>query len=110
MALASCCEGTSLVYGTNRLINKESNRIISIQKEFLKLGVDISLEENCLKIKGTKTINGGVVNSHLDHRIAMALSIMASVAESSVTIIDSNVVSKSYSRFYEDLEKVSKIS
>ena len=110
VALASCCEGTSLIYGTNRLINKESNRLISIQKEFLKLGVDISLEENCLKIKGSKTIKGGLVNSHHDHRIAMALSIMASVAESSVTITDSNVVSKSYSRFYEDLEKVSKIS
>ena len=110
VALASCCEGTSLIYGTNRLINKESNRLISIQKEFLKLGVDISLEENCLKIKGTKTIKGGLVNSHHDHRIAMALSIMASVAESSVTITDSDVVSKSYSRFYEDLEKVSKIS
>ena len=63
-----------------------------------------------MKIKGSKTIKGGVVNSHLDHRIAMALSIMASVAESSVTIIDSNVVSKSYSRFYEHLKKVSKIS
>ena len=61
VALASCCEGTSLVYGTNRLINKESNRLISIQKEFLKLGVDISLEENCLKIKGSKTIKGGLL-------------------------------------------------
>ena len=110
VALASYCEGTSFIYGTNRLINKESNRLISIQKEFLKLGVDVSLEENCLKIKGTKTIKGGLVNSHHDHRIAMALSIMASVAESSVTIIDSDVVSKSYSRFYEDLEKISKIN
>ena len=105
--LASCCKGNSKIFGTNRLINKESNRALTLQNEFNNLGIDISLENNYFNILGTDSIKGNLVDSHNDHRIAMALSIMATVSKNPVAIKDGHVVDKSYSRFYRDLEDVS---
>ena len=53
---------------------------------------------------------GGNVDSHNDHRIAMALSVMATVAKTPVAITNSSVVDKSNSRFYNDLDKLSKLN
>ena len=108
--LASSCDGESYIYGTDRLINKESNRALSLEKEFSKLGVRIISKKNCFKIIGCNKIKGGYVDSHNDHRIAMALSVMATVAKSPVAITNSSVVDKSNSRFYNDLDKISKLN
>ncbi len=62
------------------------------------------------KIIGCNKIKGGYVDSHNDHRIAMALSVMATVAKTPVTITNSSVVDKSNSRFYNDLDKISKLN
>ena len=108
--LASSCDGESYIYGTDRLINKESNRALSIEKEFSKLGVRIISKKNCFKIIGCNKIKGGYVDSHNDHRIAMALSVMATVAKTPLTITNSSVVDKSNSRFYNDLDNISKLN
>ena len=108
--LASSCDGESYIYGTDRLINKESNRALSLEKEFSKLGVRIISKKNCFKIIGCNKIMGGNVDSHNDHRIAMALSVMATVAKTPVAITNSSVVDKSNSRFYNDLDKMSKFN
>ena len=104
--LASSCDGESYIYGTDRLINKESNRALSLEKEFSKLGVRIISKKNCFKIIGCNKIKGGYVDSHNDHRIAMALSVMATVAKTPVAITNSSVVDKSNSRFYNDLDNI----
>jgi 3-phosphoshikimate 1-carboxyvinyltransferase len=106
VVLAASCKGTSIIDGVNRLTNKESNRSLTLQKEFEKIGVHITLDGNRMLIEGTDNVSGGEVESHNDHRIAMALSIMACVASSSITIKDANAVAKSYSNFYIDLERV----
>ena len=108
--LASSCDGESYIYGTDRLINKESNRALSLEKEFSKLGVRIISKKNCFKIIGCNKIKGGYVDSNNDHRIAMALSVMATVAKTPVTITNRSVVDKSNSRFYNDLDKISKLN
>jgi 3-phosphoshikimate 1-carboxyvinyltransferase len=55
-------------------------------------------------IHGGKVIIGAITNSHNDHRIAMALSIMGSISKGPINITNSEVVAKSYSNFYKDLE------
>jgi len=110
VALASCCEGDSIIYGVNRLINKESNRALTLKEEFSKLGVDIRIEDNSFKIIGKDFLQGNELCSHLDHRIAMALSIAATACKSPITIKNSDVVRKSYSRFYTDLDNVAQFS
>ena len=106
VVLASCCNGRTKISGVSRLSNKESNRAIVLQLEFKKLGVEIEIIDNDMFILGAKKITGNKVNSHGDHRIAMALAIMASISESSIIIENSEVVAKSYTKFYSDLEKV----
>ena len=107
VVLAACCDGRSIIYGVERLSNKESNRALTLKLEFKKLGVQISIDGNKMFIDGGHKISGGHVKSHGDHRIAMALSVITSVSESSIIINDSEVISKSYSNFYSDLLFVS---
>jgi len=105
VALASYCEGTSMIKGVNRLRHKESNRGLTLQEEFGKMGIEIVLEGDLMKIKGGKP-SGAVIDSHNDHRIAMACSI-AALGASSITIIEkAEAVNKSYPAFYDDLKKM----
>tara|TARA_B100000482_G_scaffold190050_1_gene172584 strand:+ start:766 stop:2007 length:1242 start_codon:yes stop_codon:yes gene_type:complete len=110
IVLASCCEGDSIINGVDRLINKESNRALSLKKEFSKLGVDINQENNSFRITGKDFLDANEVSSHLDHRIAMSLSIAAIKCKNPITINNSEVVNKSYSRFYDDLEKIAQFN
>ena len=107
VALASCCKGRTVISGVKRLKNKESNRAYTLQREFGKLGVAIKIENNKMIIEGGSQIYGGKVDSNKDHRIAMALSIMACVSDTQISIQNYQAVSKSYSKFYSDLSKVS---
>ena len=110
IVLAACCEGDSIINGVDRLINKESNRALSLKKEFSKLGVDINQENNSFRITGKDFLDANEVSSHLDHRIAMSLSIAAIKCKNPITINNSEVVNKSYSRFYDDLEKIAQFN
>jgi len=110
IVLASCCEGDSIINGVDRLINKESNRALSLKKEFSKLGVDINQENNSFRITGKDFLDANEVSSHLDHRIAMSLSIAAIKCKNHITINNSEVVNKSYSTFFDDLEKIAQFN
>jgi 3-phosphoshikimate 1-carboxyvinyltransferase len=106
VALASCCKGTSVITGTNRLKHKESNRALSLKEAYEKLGIKINLLDNVMKIEGG-TLKGGVeIHSYNDHRIAMATAISAINASSPVTILNSDCINKSYPNFYKDLKNI----
>jgi 3-phosphoshikimate 1-carboxyvinyltransferase len=106
VALASFCQGTTVIKGVHRLAHKESNRALTLQQEFGKLGVSILLEDDFMKIKGGTTIMGNEVDSCNDHRIAMACAIAALRANGNVAINDAEAVHKSYPNFYEALESI----
>ncbi|HLP55571.1 MAG TPA: 3-phosphoshikimate 1-carboxyvinyltransferase [Fluviicola sp.] len=108
-ALAASCNGTSVISGAARLTHKESNRGLALQSEFGKLGVkiDLDLDEDVMRIHGTGAVNGGVVDSHNDHRIAMCLAIAATIASGPVEIHGAESVAKSYPDFWRDLEGLS---
>lgn len=102
-ALAACCKGVSEVKGVFRLKNKESDRGISIQSEFKKLGIDVEITNDVMLIHGGK-VTGGIVHSHNDHRMAMALAVLGLVSENVVEIDGAEAVAKSYPAFFEDFE------
>jgi 3-phosphoshikimate 1-carboxyvinyltransferase len=104
VALAACCNGTSVIEGVHRLTHKESNRSLTLQEAFGRLGVDIRFQEDLMLVKGTDTINSTTVSSHGDHRIAMACAVAALRANGPVTITDSEAVAKSYPSFFTDLQ------
>jgi 3-phosphoshikimate 1-carboxyvinyltransferase len=104
-ALAANCTGISKIKGVSRLLNKESNRFLSIKSEFEKLGIKIENEEDNMVIFPSKA-KGGIVDSHNDHRIAMALAILGLNSEADITIQNSDCISKSYPDFFIDFQKL----
>jgi 3-phosphoshikimate 1-carboxyvinyltransferase len=103
VALAACCEGRSTIFGARRLAHKESDRATALREEFGKLGIMIRVEEDRMEISGG-IIMGGGVDSHNDHRIAMACSVAALRAEGRVIVGRHECVGKSYPGFFGDLE------
>ena len=108
VALAAHCEGESRILGVSRLRVKESDRAATLQQEFAKLGVKIEIEGELMRVIGGKVI-GGKVQSHGDHRIAMACAVAALAADGEVEIDEAEAVGKSYPEFFEDLDKMKPI-
>lgn len=112
VALASFCEGTTVIEGVNRLAHKESNRGLTLQKEFAKLGVSIQIQDNLMLISGLreglhcKPIQSAKVHSNHDHRIAMAAAIAALNANGPVDIEAADAINKSYPVFYNHLQQL----
>ncbi len=104
VALAAYCKGTTVIEGVSRLTHKESNRALSLQEEFGKMGVTIKLQDDLMIINGGEGINGARVYSHHDHRIAMACAVAALKASGETNIENAEAVNKSYPFFYEDLK------
>lgn len=90
--------------GTNRLKIKESNRGFAIAKELEKCGADISILDDEIVVN-KKALHSPTTNfdSHNDHRIAMALSLLSTQFD--ITINDAECVSKSYPTYFDDLKK-----
>lgn len=105
VALAIYADGISTIKGVDRLIHKESNRALSLQQEFGKLGIRMDIEGNSMLVH-PGTIHSGTVSSHNDHRIAMALAVAALGADGPVTIEGIESVDKSYPGFFAELAKL----
>ena len=103
VALAAQCEGVTEIKGVSRLAHKESDRGITLQNEFAKLGINITLEGDIMKISGGTGIQSNTVSSNHDHRIAMACGVAALKANGPVEIIDAESINKSYTDFFEHL-------
>jgi 3-phosphoshikimate 1-carboxyvinyltransferase len=103
VALASFCEGKTVIEGVGRLAHKESDRALTLKEEFGKLGVSIVLQDDLMIIEGGKGVRGGIVHSRHDHRIAMACAVAALKANGVVEIEDADAINKSYPNFYKDL-------
>ncbi len=102
VVMAAYCKGTSKIKGVSRLIYKESNRAEVLQKEFTKIGIKISIENDHMFIEGSN-VTGGIINSHNDHRIAMAAATAALSSEKEILIKNPECINKSYPNFYKDL-------
>ncbi len=103
VALALNCVGDSVIEGIHRLTHKESNRALTLQEEFRKMGADIRLQDDLMLIKGGK-LNGAILYSHQDHRVAMACAIAALNANGETVIEGAGAINKSYPEFYQHLK------
>lgn len=103
VALAAYCKGVTRIKGVSRLAHKESDRGLTLQEEFGKMGVVIHLDGDLMRIEGGKGLKGAVVSSRHDHRIAMACAVAALKATGETSIEHAEAVNKSYPDFYNDL-------
>jgi 3-phosphoshikimate 1-carboxyvinyltransferase len=103
VALAAACIGVSEIKGVSRLAHKESDRGLTLQIEFAKLGIQIDLEGDIMKIYGGVELKSATVFSQHDHRIAMACGVAALIANGPVTITEADAINKSYTDFFDHL-------
>jgi 3-phosphoshikimate 1-carboxyvinyltransferase len=106
VALAAYCKGITSIKGVSRLTHKESNRALTLQEEFGKMGTRIELNEDTMLIYGGEGVKGTVVHSRHDHRIAMACAVAALKADGETIIEEAGAVKKSYPDFYNDLKSL----
>jgi len=106
VALAANCNGKTVIEGTGRLTHKESNRAITLQEEFGKLGIQIDLQDDLMIVHGGTGIKAATVHSRHDHRIAMACAVAALNANGEVLIEEAEAINKSYPDFYVHLKKL----
>ena len=103
-ALATQANGKTTFQNAGRLRIKESDRIEAMETELKKLGCSISSTFGTVTITGPVKLQGNVtLHGHNDHRIVMALSILATIADEPITIDDAQAISKSYPGFFKDL-------
>lgn len=94
--------GGGVISGTRRLKIKESDRANAMAQELAKLGIRVDVLENEVKIhKGELKTPTQKLFSHNDHRIVMALSVLATLV--GATIENAEAVAKSYPDFFEVL-------
>ena len=106
VALAAYCNGTTVIEGVNRLAHKESDRGLTLQQEFGKMGIEITLQDDLMLVKGGGIVTGADVHSHHDHRIAMACAVAALKATGETTIEEADAINKSYPQFFDHLIKL----
>ncbi len=103
------CFGLKLgctLYGLHTLKIKETNRLRALEKELTKLGAQIQISDDSLTLMPrNKPINPHVaIDTYDDHRMAMAFAPLGILVP--ITIKDSNVVSKSYLQYWDDLKEL----
>lgn len=106
--LACFAEGTTVIKDAQELKVKESNRIDEMVNNLAKMGADITATDDGMIIHGGKPLHGSIIESKLDHRLAMSFAIAGLMAEGETDIQGAEVVETSFPTFYKDLARLCK--
>ncbi len=105
-AVAAAAEGETVITGIRRLRLKESDRAAAIEDMLNTLGGDVTAEEDCIRIRGGRSLCGGTVSSRRDHRMVMCASLLSHIAAGTVSVTDAHAISKSYPGFASDYRRL----
>ena len=97
---AACAKGETILTGAKELRVKESDRIQVMADGLVTLGVDVEPTADGIRIQGGP-MGGGMVESHGDHRIAMAFSVASLRANESISIMNCANVNTSFPGFVD---------
>lgn len=107
LAVLACgANGVSKLQGTNRLVNKESNRLHSICNMLDVFKVNYQSIANELHINGRGRVNGGNVKTYDDHRIAMAAICAGTIADNAIIIDNEECINKSYKNYFKQMDVI----
>ena len=103
----ACCmaTGESVLSGIGFIRNKESDRLGDLANELNRAGGNVIVEADGLRISGPCSWKSVVFDSHHDHRMAMALSLL-SLCTAGVQVADPEVVTKSWPTFFFDMAPI----
>lgn len=103
---AAFAQGTTNIYGAERLRIKESDRLNAISTCLNKIGAKVIEKTDGLVIEGVTNAEGGTVEGYNDHRIVMSMSMAVSKCENNIEITDRESINKSYPAFFEDYKAI----
>lgn len=101
VALAAYGNGVTTIKGAKRLLHKESNRAKALQEEFAKANIRVLVREDEIMVYPSY-VRPATLNSHNDHRIAMAAAILG-LGGDKITIQGAESVNKSFPSFFDAL-------
>lgn len=104
--MASMAEGKTVIKDAAELKVKETNRIETVTDNLIEMGCDIVPINDGMVICGGQPLCGTTIHTLLDHRIAMAFTVAALVAEGTTRILDSKCVDVSYPTFFDTFEEL----
>lgn len=104
--LACFADGTTIIKDAEELKVKESNRIDVVVNNLRAMGADVQATDDGMIINGGKELHGAVIDSRLDHRIAMSFAVAAMNSDGETEILGSECVDISYPAFYRDMERL----
>jgi 3-phosphoshikimate 1-carboxyvinyltransferase len=97
---ASFAQGTTVMRGLNELRVKESDRLAAVADGLRANGVAIEIEGDDLIVHGKGSVaGGGMVTTHMDHRIAMAFLVMGLASAQPVRVDDAAIIATSFPGF-----------
>lgn len=107
IAVMACfAKGTTIIKDAAELKVKESDRISVMVDNLSRMGAHIIATEDGMIIEGGCPLHGAVIDSHLDHRVAMSFAVASLAADGETTIKDADCVNISYPNFYKDLSEL----
>ena len=98
--------GRTVISGALELRVKESDRVAAMAAGLAAMGAAIEEQEDGWAIEGPVRLHGAAVESHGDHRVAMALAVAALLAEGETQVEGAECVAVSYPGFWDDLESL----
>ena len=105
--MAAFAQGTTVIRDAQELKVKESNRLDIIVQHLSAMGADIIPTEDGMEIHGGKPLKGAVLDSYMDHRIAMSFAVAGMAADGETEILHASCVDISYPEFYRDMATIS---
>ncbi len=108
--LASYADGTTVISDAEELKVKESDRIAVMVDNLSRMGVKVTATGDGMIIEGGAPLKGAVIDSCLDHRIAMSFAVASLIAGGTTTINNAECVNISYPSFYDDLKSLSSMT
>jgi 3-phosphoshikimate 1-carboxyvinyltransferase len=103
---ATQAHGSTIVRDAAELRAKETDRIRAIATELATLGARIETQPDGFVVEGPTQLYGAPVDSHGDHRVAMALAIAGLVAKGTTTINNAEYVNDSFPDFVEFMRQM----
>jgi 3-phosphoshikimate 1-carboxyvinyltransferase len=110
LVLATQAEGVTTIDGAGELRVKESDRIATMAEGLRRMGAVVEERPDGVSVHGPATLRGATVDSHGDHRVAMALAVAGLVASGPTTIEGADCVAVSYPNFFAQLQELTHAS
>ena len=104
--MAAFADGTTVIKDAKELRVKESDRIAVVTENLKAMGADIEATEDGMIIRGGRPLHGCQIQTHMDHRIAMAFAVAGMCADGATSFSDARCVDISYPEFFTHMAQL----